>query len=136
MDEIRDRVIALLPVITETKVTGEATVLQLFDIQVKAKQTKKVAGCRVINGVLEKAKFARVVRDGTVIHEGIFIFTITQASTYPLTIGMLDTMRHLKKDVVEVRKGSECGLSLGDFSDLREGDLIQLYQKFEKPGIL
>ena len=71
MDDVKKRVIDLLPVSIETTVTGEATVLQLFDIQIKAKQTKKVAGCRVINGVVEKAQLARVVRNGSVIHEGM-----------------------------------------------------------------
>ncbi|KAF9458674.1 hypothetical protein BDZ94DRAFT_1270200 [Collybia nuda] len=119
MEDIKDRVIALLPVIIETRVTGEATVLQLFEIQLKAKQTKKVAGCRVTNGLVEKTKFAKVIRDGTVMHEGT-----------------LDTIRHLKKDVMEVRKGSECGLSLEGFADLRQGDIIQMYEKVEKPGVL
>lgn len=50
--------------------------------------------------------------------------------------GHLDTMRHLKKDVMEVRKGSECGLSFVEFSDLRQGDLIQMYKCIEKPGVL
>lgn len=45
-------------------------------------------------------------------------------------------MRHLKKDITEARKGMECGLSLKDFSDLQEGDMIQMYEKIEKPGIL
>jgi translation initiation factor IF-2 len=70
MDEVKERVIALLPVIKESKVTGEATVLQLFDIHMKAKQIRKVAGCRVINGLLEKSKEARVIRHGTTIHQG------------------------------------------------------------------
>lgn len=119
MEDVRQRVIALLPTIKETKVTGEASVLQMFDIHLKAKQVKKIAGCRVVNGIIEKARFARVVRDGSVIHEG-----------------SLDTMRILKKDVTEVRKGSECGLSFLTFEDLREGDLIQMYQMLEKPGVL
>lgn len=119
VEDIRARVTALLPVIIETKVTGEATVLQLFDIQLKAKQTKKIAGCRVTNGLVEKSKFARVVRGGVMIHEG-----------------SLDTLRQLKKDVVEVRKGIECGLCFCDFTDIREGDLIQMYEKIEKPGVL
>lgn len=120
MDDIKGRVIALLPVIIETRVTGEATVLQLFDIHLKAKQTKKVAGCRVVNGIIDKSKFARVIRNGVKIHDE----------------GTLDTMRHLKKDVVEVRKGSECGVTLVNFADLREGDVIQMYEKLEKPGVL
>lgn len=53
-----------------------------------------------------------------------------------MRVGSLDTMRHLKKEITEARKGMECGLSLKDFSDLREGDMIQMYEKIEKPGIL
>jgi len=138
MDEIKNRLIALLPVIIEKRVTGEATVLQLFDIQLKAKQSKKVAGCRVVNGIIEKARHARVVRDGVTMHEGVFIMIswCRSANSQALTAGSLDTMRHLKKDVVEVRKGLECGLSFSGFGDLREGDLIQMYQKIEKPGVL
>ncbi|KAF8163171.1 P-loop containing nucleoside triphosphate hydrolase protein [Crassisporium funariophilum] len=119
VDDVRERIISLLPVIVETKVTGEATILQLFDIQLKGKQTKKIAGCRVINGVLDKQKFARVVRNGQTIHEG-----------------SLDTMRQLKKDITEARKGTECGLSFGEFNRLEEGDLIQIYERIEKPGVI
>jgi translation initiation factor IF-2 len=71
VDDIRERVIALLPVIVETKVTGEATILQLFDINLKQKQTMKIAGCRVTNGVVEKQKYARVVRNGNIVYDGI-----------------------------------------------------------------
>ena len=70
MDDVRSRIIDMLPKIIETKVTGEATVLQLFDITGKAKQLIKVAGCRVTNGLIEKQKFARVIRLGQVVHEG------------------------------------------------------------------
>jgi len=70
MDHIKNCVIALLPVTVEKRVTGEATVLQLFDIHLKAKQTMKVAGCRVTNGVLNKTANVRVVRDGTMIFDG------------------------------------------------------------------
>lgn len=70
MDDVRDRVRALLPLIIETKVTGEANVLQLFDIQLKDKATRKVAGCRVSNGLIQKSKNARVVRNGETVHEG------------------------------------------------------------------
>ncbi|KAH9484142.1 Translation initiation factor IF-2, mitochondrial [Psilocybe cubensis] len=119
VEDIRERVISMLPKIIETKVVGEATVLQIFEIQLKSKQMAKVAGCRVTNGNVEKQKYARVVRDGEIVYEG-----------------SLDTMRHLKKEITEARKGMECGLSLKDFSDLREGDMIQMYEKIEKPGIL
>lgn len=70
IDDVRSRVIELLPSIIETKVTGEANVLQLFDIQLKSKQTMKVAGCRVANGIVEKSKHVRVVRNRETIFEG------------------------------------------------------------------
>ncbi|KAG2149377.1 hypothetical protein DEU56DRAFT_62318 [Suillus clintonianus] len=119
MDEVRDRVTSLLPCTYETKVTGEATVLQLFDIHLKGKATKKIAGCRVSNGTVEKSKGARVVRNGQVIHEGV-----------------LDALKQLKKDVSEVKKGTECGIGLQDYEDLQDGDLIQMYQTIEIPGVL
>lgn len=119
MDEVRDRVTALLPCTYETKVTGEATVLQLFDIHLKGKTTKKIAGCRVSNGTIEKSKGARVVRNGQVIHNGV-----------------LDALKQHKKDMLEAKKGTECGISLHDYDDLRDGDLIQMYQTIEIPGVL
>ena len=78
MDEVKARVIELLPPVIEKRVTGEATVLQLFDIHVKGKKTKQVGGCRVSNGVVAKDKIARVVRNGQIVHEGestiIFVY--------------------------------------------------------------
>lgn len=50
--------------------------------------------------------------------------------------GPLDTLRQMKKDMTEVRKGSECGLHFDGFDDIQEGDLIQMVQEIEKPGLL
>lgn len=69
IEQVKENVIQLLPVVIEKTVTGEAEVLQIFDIHVK-KQVTKVAGCRVTNGLVEKAKQVRVLRDGQIIHEG------------------------------------------------------------------
>jgi translation initiation factor IF-2 len=46
-------------------------------------------------------------------------------------LGYLDTLRHFKDSVKEVRKGTECGLSFAEFDDLRLGDLIQCYKEIE-----
>lgn len=73
MEDVTSEIIKLLPPIIEQRVTGEASVLQIFDIQLKAKQTMKVAGCRVTNGAIEKARKARVVRAGQTIFEGKFM---------------------------------------------------------------
>lgn len=72
MDDVKAQVVALLPPVIEQRVTGEATVLQLFDIHLKGKQTARIAGCRVTNGVVEKNKRARVIRSGKIVHEGKF----------------------------------------------------------------
>lgn len=50
--------------------------------------------------------------------------------------GPVHTLRILKRDVTEVKKGSECGLSLEKFSDLQEGDFIQMFQEIERPAQL
>ena len=70
MDEVKAGVIALIPPIIEKRVTGEATVLQIFEIHLKAKQIMKVAGCRVTNGLVEKKNKARVIRNSETVHEG------------------------------------------------------------------
>ncbi|THH11829.1 hypothetical protein EW145_g396 [Phellinidium pouzarii] len=119
LDEIKERIIELLPPVIETRVTGEANVLQLFDINGKRRSLFKVAGCRVSNGQIEKDKLVKVLRNGETIHKGT-----------------LSTLRILKRDVTEVKKGLECGISLTNFSDIREGDFLQFYQEIEKPGRL
>ena len=45
-------------------------------------------------------------------------------------------MKQGKRDMTEIRKGSECGLGLIDFEDLKKDDLIQMYEEIEKPGVL
>ena len=62
--------IRLLPVIRETKVTGEAQIMQLFDIGIKGKTTKRIAGCRGRNGSILKNQDIRVIREGQCVYEG------------------------------------------------------------------
>lgn len=70
VDNVTDAVIDLLPKTIVTNVVGEATILQTFEITAKGKTTK-VAGCRVVDGVMHKTKTVRVVRQGKVVHEGM-----------------------------------------------------------------
>ena len=70
MEEVRNRVVALLPPIIETRVIGEAKVLELFSINLRGRRTKQVAGCRVINGLVEKSRNARVIRDSVTVYQG------------------------------------------------------------------
>jgi translation initiation factor IF-2 len=56
--------------------------------------------------------------------------------TFRSILGNLDTLRHIKKDIEEARKGSECGMSFTSFDNLREGDLIQFFEVIERPATL
>jgi translation initiation factor IF-2 len=92
----------------------------------------------VTNGLVEKLKVARVVRNGGVLYEGesILLSEVPQILTVFRIAGNLDTLRHLKKDITEARKGLESGMSFENWEDLREGDLIQFPEIIEKPGTL
>jgi len=69
-----------------------------------------VAGCYVTEGKITRQSKIRLLRDGTIIHDG-----------------RLSSLKHFKDDVREVQKGFECGLSLEGFNDFREGDVIEAY---------
>ncbi|KAH9005183.1 hypothetical protein EDB86DRAFT_2882080 [Lactarius hatsudake] len=116
---VSQRVANLLPSVYEKRVSGEAAVLQIFDIKLTGGRTKTIAGCRVTKGIVEKSKKVQVVRNGVVVHEG-----------------RLDTFRRLKDDITEASKGTECGISLESFGDLKKDDVIQVYSDIELPKVL
>ena len=120
IETVRSKVAALLPPKIESRVVGEATVQQLFPVKVK-KGTVMVAGCKVSNGIINKSEKVRILRSGDgkdreVVYEGT-----------------IETLRHLKKEVGEVRKGTECGISFDEFADVKEGDEIVSFTTFEVP---
>ncbi|KAF8312728.1 initiation factor 2 [Cantharellus anzutake] len=119
IDLVRSKVQELLPPIVEYRVLGEALVQQLFQIHGKQKSIISVAGCRVTNGIIEKHKKIRIIRGEREVYNG-----------------SLDTLKQLKKDITEVRKGSECGMSFTNFAGFKDGDRIQTYDVIEKPGRL
>ncbi|KAM0789199.1 hypothetical protein ACM66B_000044 [Microbotryomycetes sp. NB124-2] len=118
VEQIRQLVADLLPKQIETRVHGEASVQQLFDISFKAssgkKETKTIAGCKVTNGTLSKSKKVRVVRNGQ-----------------SLFVGQVDTLKQVKKDVLEVQKGTECGIALEGFSEFEVDDVVQSVEEVE-----
>lgn len=136
IETVRAKVAALLPPIIETRVLGEATVLQMFSIAVKGKESATIAGCRVANGVINRHDHIRVLRgeEREVIFDGMS-FTSFKGRVLKAIFfapGTLDSLKHVKKDITEARKGSECGLSLHGFKDIQDGDIIVAYQKVEK----
>lgn len=108
--------------------TGEAVVQQLFPIKVK-RDVLMVAGCRVSNGIISKSEKVRLMRPvkgrETGDEEGNDREIIFE--------GNVETLKHLKKDVGEVRKGTECGISFEGFNDVREGDEVVSFTTIEVP---
>ncbi|KAJ3321738.1 hypothetical protein HDV06_003887 [Boothiomyces sp. JEL0866] len=107
IDQVKASMSELLPPEIVTNVTGEASIAQIFNITVKGKQ-EPIAGCKVFNGKITKNSILRVVRDGTVLHEG-----------------KVKTFKHHKKDILEAAKGLECGIAVEGFSEIQEGDVLQ-----------
>jgi translation initiation factor IF-2 len=69
-----------------------------------------VAGCRVIDGVVQRGAHVRLIRDNVVVHEG-----------------KLSTLKRFKDEVAVVQAGQECGMALENYQDVRVGDVIECY---------
>jgi translation initiation factor IF-2 len=104
---------ALVGMLAPTRVEetlGEAQVRALF----RASRVGVIAGCYVTTGVVRRNARVRVIRDGTVVYE--------------TTIG---TLKRFKDDVREVQAGFECGIHLDGFNDVKEGDILEVFETRE-----
>ncbi|KAK8879715.1 translation initiation factor IF-2 [Apiospora arundinis] len=113
-DDVRDVLSAQLTPEVSIKVLGEAEVLQVFPINVKARKFKNIAGCRIRNGAVAKANRFKVVRGGQTVYDG-----------------ELESLKQGKKDIMDAKKGGECGIGFQDFQEFEVGDLIQAYENVE-----
>lgn len=129
----------LAPTVVQ-RVSGEASVLEVFTVTVgraKNKQLVKIAGCRVANGQVQRGSKVRVFRGGEKVYDGMFFFVFSPIATLVLTFlffaGTVSSLKMEKKDVTEMRKGTECGMAFEGWGDFQKGDSIQCYEeKFEK----
>ncbi|MCJ1249405.1 hypothetical protein MMC30_006629 [Trapelia coarctata] len=112
VDDVNAKLESVLPEVVTTRVTGEAEVAQVFEINVKGRVTVPVAGCRVRNGVIGRTSKVRVMRGGEVVYDGT-----------------LSSLKNQKKDVTEMRKGAECGMGFEGFTDFQVGDQVQCYEE-------
>ncbi|TLD28455.1 hypothetical protein PspLS_03424, partial [Pyricularia sp. CBS 133598] len=119
VDEVKAVLSEKLPPSISFKVNGEAEVLQVFPINIKARKYKNIAGCRVRNGLIVKNSMYRVIR-GT---EEVFN-------------GKLESLKHVKKDISEAKKNSECGIQFEDWDDMQVGDKIQAYEEVKETRYL
>jgi len=100
----------LAPEIRE-ETLGRAEVRQVFRVS----RVGSVAGCYVTDGLVSRNCRVRITRDNLVIEDG----------------RSLDSLRRFKDDVREVRAGLECGLKVSGYDDIKEGDILEFYQKVE-----
>ena len=110
IDDVRSAMEGMLDKVTKEVVTGEVEVKQVYKIS----KVGTVAGAMVTDGKVHRSDKARVVRDGIVVH------------TAPI-----NALKRYKDDVKEVATGFECGISLVNFNDIQEGDIIETFTEIE-----
>lgn len=115
IDDVKAALSDLLPMNVTFRVNGEAEVLQVFPINLKKRVFRNIAGCRVRNGSIKRSSRVKVIRRGEVIYDG-----------------KIDTLKHVKKDVQEMGKGTECGIGLEEFDDFQADDQIQTYEEIKE----
>jgi translation initiation factor IF-2 len=108
VDDIKAAASGLLKAETRENFIGYARILQVF----KVSGVGKVAGCLVTEGVARRSAGVRLLRDGTVIHEGT-----------------LKTLKRFKDEVKEVVAGQECGMAFENYDDIRENDVIEIFER-------
>jgi translation initiation factor IF-2 len=105
-EDIQQALIGMLSPEQVEEVLGEAEVRQIF----RASRVGTIAGCMVTQGVIQRGAQVRVVRDGTIVHDG-----------------RIETLKRFQDDAREVAQGFECGLTLENFNDVKEGDVLEVY---------
>jgi translation initiation factor IF-2 len=106
IEEIEAAMKGMLDPEYEEKVIGTLEVRQTF----KVSKIGTIAGCYVTDGSVTRDSGVRLIRDGVVIFEG-----------------EIDTLKRFKDDVKEVAQGYECGLTIKNFNDIKEGDTIEAF---------
>jgi translation initiation factor IF-2 len=110
VDDVRKAVEGLLSPEVKENFIGYARIKQVF----KVSGVGRVAGCEVTEGVARRSAGVRLLRDNVVIHEG-----------------RLKTLKRFKDEVKEVNAGQECGMAFENYEDIREGDVIEIFEREE-----
>ena len=111
IDDAKARLTGMLDPIIKEEIVGNAEVLEVFN----SPKFGQVAGCMVVEGSIFRNKPVRVLRDDVVIHQG-----------------ELDSLRRFKDDVSEVKNGTECGVGIRNYKDIKPGDKIEVYDRKEE----
>ncbi|MDX1496313.1 MAG: translation initiation factor IF-2, partial [Salinisphaeraceae bacterium] len=110
INDVRDAVAGLLGTETRENIVGLAEVKDVF----RSSALGAIAGCLVVDGFVARDLPIRVLRDNVVIYEG-----------------ELESLRRHKDDVNRVEAGTECGIGVKDYNDVKKGDQIEVYERVE-----
>jgi len=108
IDDVKAAINGLLSPEVKESIIGIAEVRDVF----RSSQFGSIAGCVVSEGVVKRTNPIRVLRDNVVIYEGA-----------------LESLRRFKEDVGEVRAGTECGIGVKNYNDVKAGDQIEVYER-------
>ncbi|MCS5707852.1 translation initiation factor IF-2 [Candidatus Berkiella cookevillensis] len=115
IDSVKSAIHGLIGPIFREQIVGLAMVRDVF----RSSKFGAIAGCMVVEGMITRNLPIRVLRNEIVIYEG-----------------QLESLRRFKEDVKEVRHGTECGIGVKNYNDVKPGDMIEVYEKVEvKPEI-
>jgi translation initiation factor IF-2 len=110
IDDVKAAIEGMLSPEVRERIVGLAEVRDVF----RSPKFGAVAGCMVVDGYVRRNNPIRVLRDNVVIFEGD-----------------LESLRRFKDDVNEVRAGTECGIAVKNYNDVKVGDQIECYERFE-----
>jgi translation initiation factor IF-2 len=110
IDDVKLAITGLHKPEVKEQIVGLAEVREVF----RSSKFGTVAGCLVVEGYIKRGNPVRVLRDNVVIHQG-----------------ELDSLRRFKDDVGEVRAGTECGIGVRNYNDIRAGDQIECFARVE-----
>ncbi len=111
VENVREILLASLSPEQEERVIGTAEVRQVYGIS----KVGNIAGCFISEGQAVAESSVRVLRDGSVVYEGV-----------------MSSLRHYKENVKEVRMGEECGIGVRRFNDIKIGDVIEVLEILQK----
>jgi translation initiation factor IF-2 len=110
IDEVKAAITGMLGTETRETIVGLAQVKDVF----RSSKLGDIAGCLVIEGIVKRANPIRVLRENVVIYEG-----------------ELESLRRFKDDVSEVQSGTECGIGVKMYNDVKPGDQIECFERTE-----
>ena len=110
VEDMEAAIRGMLDPVYEEKVLGEAEVRQIF----KFSKIGNIAGCHVTSGTIKNGADARIIRDGIVIYTS-----------------KIASLQREKDQVKEVNSGYDCGLTILDYQDIREGDIVEVFTMVE-----